>query len=340
MKIRRNPKKSIKSSAMHHRVIRASKDPDKEYVELIKQSIQQFYDMNYGDDADFSDMKNVSMLINYDRHSDRVLSEVVADLMNYQIVYKEGNKRKVVKKFSDAKDMLDYMQAADLDDYMDMSVYIDSSTDIRCAKSLNMKAGLGHHSDWILRGYKFDGEDVTTLRIDFQDNVKQAVTDMFADPDIDTIDVYRIDTEQDTTGVFEDETYFNTFTRDDINASTTVNADLQLNRKPERKQKYNWGKNPIIDLDGYVQDIADGVVEKYPDLEYEISDEAITFTKDGAVIYVQPIDEIVPEKDDLDQDIDDLSDAIQHEQESSDWYNQDWESDEDDPDYATRNVTL
>lgn len=96
-----------------------------------------------------------------------------------------------------------------------------------------------------------------------------------------------------------------------IYASTDVNADLQLNKYPGDREKYSYGKNSITDIDGYVQDIADGVVEKFPDLEYEISDEAITFTRDGNVIYVQAIDEIVPERDDLNDDIDELASAIQ-----------------------------
>ena len=96
-----------------------------------------------------------------------------------------------------------------------------------------------------------------------------------------------------------------------IHASTDVNADLQLDKYPGDREKYNYSKNSITDIDGYVQDIADGVVEKFPDLEYEISDEAITFTRDGNVIYVQAIDEIVPEREDLDDDIDELASAIQ-----------------------------
>lgn len=96
-----------------------------------------------------------------------------------------------------------------------------------------------------------------------------------------------------------------------IHASTDVNADLQLNKYPGDRKKYSYNKNSITDIDGYVQDIADGVVEKFPDLEYEISDEAITFTRDGNVIYVQAIDEIVPERDDLNDDIDELASAIQ-----------------------------
>ena len=124
-----------------------------------------------------------------------------------------------------------------------------------------------------------------------------------------------------------------------VNASTNVKADLQLNKN--NKRKYNWGKNPITDLDGYVKDIADGVVERFPNVTYEISDEAITFTdENNNIIYVQPIDEIVPEKEDLDNDILELGDAVQNEFENADWYSQASEEDEDDPDYASRAVTL
>lgn len=98
----------------------------------------------------------------------------------------------------------------------------------------------------------------------------------------------------------------------DIHASTDVNADLQLNKYPDDRKKYSYNKNSITDIDGYVQDIADGVVGKFPNLTYEISDEAITFSdENGTIVYVQPIDEIVPEREDLDDDIDELASAIQ-----------------------------
>ena len=98
----------------------------------------------------------------------------------------------------------------------------------------------------------------------------------------------------------------------DIHASTDVNADLQLNKYPDDRKKYSYNKNSISDIDGYVQDIADGVVGKFPNLTYEISDEAITFSdENGTIVYVQPIDEIVPEREDLNDDIDELASAIQ-----------------------------
>jgi len=135
------------------------------------------------------------------------------------------------------------------------------------------------------------------------------------------------------------------FLANGITASTEVNAELQLSRNKWDRKKYNWSdyKNSITDIDGYVKDLADGVVERFSNLTYDISDEAITFTDEtGAVVYIQPIDEIVPEKDDLDNDITELGDAIQHANEEADWFSQEqvWDDWDDDPDYATRAVEL
>ena len=357
MKIRSNRKNSVT----------AAETSDTGILSKIKNYVKKLYDINYGGSADFSNLNKVPVAVAYEGHTDNALGQIVLDLNKYRIVYEENGKAKnVIRKYNSLAEMWDALQNMDFDDYQNFLVYdtVESSTmhkpmrktikasasakrratqRVDAAKSLNMKAGLGRKSDWILRGYTVGGEDVDTLRIDFQDNVKQAVTDMFANPDIDTVDVYRIDTEQDTTGVFEDEEFFNTFTRNDIKASTEVNADLQLNK--DNKKKYNWEDNPITDLDGYVKDIADGVVERFPNVTYEISDEAITFTdEDNNVIYVQPIDEIVPEKEDLENDILELGDAVQNEFSMSDWNEQaadEFESHyEDDPDYASRAVEM
>lgn len=185
-----------------------------------------------------------------------------------------------------------------------------------------------------LYSYTADGEDVELDYLEDYDEatVKEKVEEIFnSNPDIQTIDVEKWTYMYSDNGNYEDYEYIETFERDKVTASTEVNADLQLKKdKPDRK-KYNWGKNPITDLDGYVKDIADGVIEKFPNLTYEISDEAITFTdENGEVIYIQDIDEIVPEKEDLDDDIAELGDAIQHEQENTDWYSQAFGSDEDD----------
>ena len=222
---------------------------------------------------------------------------------------------------------------------------VNASKNIKADRSLNLNAK-PNYTDWMLRGYKFDGEDVTTLRIGFQDDVKKAVMDMFSDPDIETVDLYKIPTEQDTTGVFEDEEYFETITRDDIKAFTEVNADLQLSRYKWDREKYDWSDyKDITGIDEYVKDLADGVVERFPNLTYDISDESITFTdEDGTVVYIQPIDEIFPEKDDLEDDILELGDALQYELGEVVWKKMAEEEFDahyaDDPDYATRAVQL
>lgn len=71
-----------------------------------------------------------------------------------------------------------------------------------------------------------------------------------------------------------------------------------------------------IDAEDYYERLARGVkreYEKYFDvstLDYEISDAAITFIDAGAVIYIQPIDEITPREKDLNDDISELADAV------------------------------
>lgn len=211
---------------------------------------------------------------------------------------------------------------------------VNASTNIKAGLSLNLNAK-PNYTDWMLRGYKFDGEDVTTLRIDFQDDVKQAVMDMFADPDIETVDLYKIPTEQETTGVFEDEEYFATFTRDDINSSVDIEAGITVGED----SRFDFS-NPIYELDDYVKSLADGTVNQVQGITYDISKETIAFfDEDNNVVFVQPIGGIIPEPDDLETDINELSAAIRSEMGNA--YGRDnWEQDNDDPDYASRAVEL
>ena len=71
----------------------------------------------------------------------------------------------------------------------------------------------------------------------------------------------------------------------------------------------------ISDSD-YYEKLAQGVKDEYDayfqsdTLEFEISDAAITFMDSGAVIYIQPLEEITPRKEDLDSDIAELADAV------------------------------
>ena len=66
----------------------------------------------------------------------------------------------------------------------------------------------------------------------------------------------------------------------------------------------------------YYERLAQGVKDEYDDyfqsdtLEYEISDAAITFIDSGAVVYIQPLEEIISRKEDLDGDTAKLANAV------------------------------
>lgn len=68
--------------------------------------------------------------------------------------------------------------------------------------------------------------------------------------------------------------------------------------------------------DDYITALADGTLgmikanSDLEDAEYELSDAAITFIINGDNVYVQPIEEIVPNWDDLDSDATELSNAV------------------------------
>ena len=121
----------------------------------------------------------------------------------------------------------------------------------------------------------------------------------------------------------------------DIDASTNVKAALG------NKNKTDYASNPIYELDKYVKDLAEGVAAAAGiTLTYQVSDEAITFIDgDGTAVFIQPISEITPEPDDLENDIQELVSAIQYEDSDNPEY---WPTDttEDDPDYATRAVQM
>lgn len=213
---------------------------------------------------------------------------------------------------------------------------VNASKNIKAGLSLNLNAK-PNYTDWILRGYKFDGEDVTTIRIDFQDDVRQAVTEMFADPDIDTVDLYKIPTDQDTTGVFEDEEYFNTITREDFESSADINAAIDIGNKTK------YSDNSIYEFSDYVEKLSDGVQKILgDDFEVTASDEVITFTKNGEVIYIQPTEEIIPEPEDLESDIDELATAVNsvlYDKAMREDFDRAWDETYDE-DYATQAVEL
>lgn len=66
------------------------------------------------------------------------------------------------------------------------------------------------------------------------------------------------------------------------------------------------------DIDGYCKKLADGVVKMYEDywgdttdIKYTLTKEAITF-EDGSAVYIQPIEDITPNMDELESDTEEL----------------------------------
>jgi hypothetical protein len=174
MKIRSNRKNSVT----------AAETSDTGILSKIKNYVKKLYDINYGGSADFSNLNKVPVAVAYDGHTDNALGQIVLDLNKYRIVYEENGKAKnVIRKYNSLAEMWDALQNMDFDDYQNFLVYdtVESSTmykpmrktikasasakrrasqRVNAAKSLNMKAGIGRKSDWILRGYTVNGEDV------------------------------------------------------------------------------------------------------------------------------------------------------------------------------------
>ena len=122
---------------------------------------------------------------------------------------------------------------------------------------------------------------------------------------------------------------------DEIKLSTDVNAGITVGQD----DRYDFS-NPIYELDDYVKALADGVVNQIQGITYDISKETIAFfDDDNNVVFVQPIGGIIPEPDDLETDIDELSAAIKSEMDNA-YARVNWESEEDDSDYASRAVEL
>lgn len=123
--------------------------------------------------------------------------------------------------------------------------------------------------------------------------------------------------------------------------SMGIDASIGVKAALGNKNKTDYASNPIYELDKYVKDLAEGVAAAAGiTLTYQVSDEAITFIDgDGTAVFIQPISEITPEPDDLENDIQELVSAIQYEDSDNPEY---WPTDttEDDPDYATRAVQM
>lgn len=118
-----------------------------------------------------------------------------------------------------------------------------------------------------------------------------------------------------------------------IGASKNVNAGITVGED----DRYDFS-NPIYELDDYVKALADGTVNQVQGITYDISKETIAFfDEDNNVVFVQPIGGIIPEPEDLETDIYELSSAIKAEMDNA-YGRENWGQEEDDPDYATRAV--
>jgi len=125
-----------------------------------------------------------------------------------------------------------------------------------------------------------------------------------------------------------------------INSSKDIKCGITVGQD----DRYDFS-NPIYELDDYVKALADGVVNQIQGITYDISKETIAFfDEDNNVVFVQPIGGIIPEPEDLETDIYELSEAIQHADEEATWRElAEAEFDahyEYDPDYATRAIEL
>lgn len=96
------------------------------------------------------------------------------------------------------------------------------------------------------------------------------------------------------------------------NSVTSVSAGVDSNRNSS--MRYNTEKNNDME---YLTSIADGATNDFNsnygdigELTYDISESVITFSLDGEPVYIQPIDQIKVNWDDLNEDIEELYGTI------------------------------
>ncbi|MBO5017043.1 MAG: hypothetical protein J6C92_14725 [Bacteroidaceae bacterium] len=103
------------------------------------------------------------------------------------------------------------------------------------------------------------------------------------------------------------------FYEDSVTSAVATNHNSPRTYDTDNKRDAEYlnalGKGVVKDLS---QSVGDTTVHGGGDFIYEISDSAITFmaSGDGAVLYIQPLDHIEPNMDDLEVDIEELSSAI------------------------------
>lgn len=235
-----------------------------------------------------------------------------------------------------ADDFVYFLSEKDYD--LSLKLYGESETD---ASGYDMKAYYGddaiHGNDFQFQFYPAQNQWLAPqVDVDVNELIQIGLTQEEANRVVDLVAEY----EQNYISICQDinyyiESFLKELSEEEVKASTGVKAAIG------NKNKTDYGSNPIYELDKYVKDLAEGVAAAAGiTLTYQVSDEAITFIDgDGTAVFIQPISEITPEPDDLENDIQELVSAIQYEDSDNPEY---WPTDttEDDPDYATRAVQM
>ena len=235
-----------------------------------------------------------------------------------------------------ADDFVYFLSEKDYD--LSLKLYGESETD---ASGYDMAKYYGdsaiHGNDFQFQFYPAQNQwSAPQVDVDVNELIQIGLTQEEANRVVDLVAEY----EQNYISICQDinyyiESFLKELSEEEVKASTGVKAALG------NKNKTDYASNPIYELDKYVKDLAEGVAAAAGiTLTYQVSDEAITFIDgDGTAVFIQPIDEITPEPDDLENDIQELVSAIQYEDMDNPEY---WPTDtsEDDPDYATRAVQM
>ena len=235
-----------------------------------------------------------------------------------------------------ADDFVYFFSEKDYD--LSLKLYGESETD---ASGYDMAKYYGdsaiHGNDFQFQFYPAQNQwSAPQVDVDINELIQIGLTQEEANRVVDLVAEY----EQNYISICQDinyyiESFLKELSEEEVKASTGVKAALG------NKNKTDYASNPIYELDKYVKDLAEGVAAAAGiTLTYQVSDEAITFIDgDGTAVFIQPISEITPEPDDLENDIQELVSAIQYEDSDNPEY---WPTDttEDDPDYATRAVQM
>lgn len=235
-----------------------------------------------------------------------------------------------------ADDFVYFLSEKDYD--LSLKLYGESETD---ASGYDMAKYYGdsaiHGNDFQFQFYPAQNQwSAPQVDVDINELIQIGLTQEEANRVVDLVAEY----EQNYISICQDINYYiegflKELSEEEVKASTGVKAALG------NKNKTDYASNPIYELDKYVKDLAEGVAAAAGiTLTYQVSDEAITFIDgDGTAVFIQPISEITPEPDDLENDIQELVSAIQYEDSDNPEY---WPTDttEDDPDYATRAVQM